>query len=283
MEVLYFKFGPHLQARRHGHVALVTGAASGIGRAISHTFVKEGCTRLLLGDIDDENLDVVSQELRAINPAVQTMVRRVDISSESEVQDFINAGVSAFGGIHYAVNNVGITSNPRARTHMLATSSFDALVAVNLRGTWLCQRAEIRQMMKQNAELRPRTGAPAQRGAIVNGFSSSATRNSTNEAKYSATKAGVLGMTKTDAIAYAADGIRVNAVLPGWVKTATSAESERRGANYSPIINTIPVKRWGNPEEIAEACVFLAGEKASLITGADLVVDGGKKVSTWVD
>ncbi|KAF4239450.1 hypothetical protein CNMCM6805_005872 [Aspergillus fumigatiaffinis] len=227
------------------------------------------------------------------------MVRKVDIASESEVQDFINAGVSAFGGIHYAVNNVGITSDPRARTHMLETSSFDPQVAVNLRGTWLCQRAEIRQMMKQNAELRPRTGAPAQRGAIVNvsslfalvshptsggvGISSPAIRNSTNEAKYSATKAGVLGMTKTDAIAYATDGIRVNAVLPGWVKTATSAESERRGANYSPIINTIPVKRWGNPEEIAEACVFLAGEKASLITGADLVVDGGKKVSTWVD
>lgn len=141
---------------KDSRVALVTGAASGIGRAISHTFVKEGCTRLLLGDIDDENLHVVSQELQAINPAVQTIVRRVDISSESEVQDFINAGVSAFGGIHYAVNNVGITSNPRAKTHMLETSSFDPLVAVNLRGTWLCQRAEIRQMMKQNAELRPR-------------------------------------------------------------------------------------------------------------------------------
>jgi NAD(P)-dependent dehydrogenase (short-subunit alcohol dehydrogenase family) len=141
---------------KDSRVALVTGAASGIGRAISHTFVKEGCTRLLLGDIDDENLDAVSQELRSINPAVQTMVRKVDIASESEVQDFINAGVSAFGGIHYAVNNVGITSNPRARTHKLEASSFDPLVAVNLRGTWLCQRAEIRQMMKQNAELRPR-------------------------------------------------------------------------------------------------------------------------------
>ncbi|KAL2801949.1 short chain dehydrogenase/ reductase [Aspergillus granulosus] len=264
-------------------VALVTGAASGIGRAIAHTFVKEGCTRLLLGDVNQDGLSIVSDELRTANPSVEIIARKVDVSSESEVHDFIDAGVSAFGGIHYAVNNVGITSNPRARTHELEISSFDPLVAVNLRGTWLCQRAELRQMMKQKAELQPRTGAPLQRGAIVNVSSLFALVSHPTSGGYSATKASVLGMTRTDAIAYAGDGIRVNAVLPGWVKTPTSAESERRGANYEPIINTIPVKRWGNPEEIAEACVFLAGEKASLITGADLVVDGGKRVSTWVD
>ncbi|KAH8689346.1 oxidoreductase [Talaromyces proteolyticus] len=264
-------------------VALVTGAASGIGRAIAHTFVKEGCTRLVIGDVNKKDLDIVSEELRAINSSVQTVVSKVDVSSETEVQDFVDAGVKAFGGIHYAVNNVGITSNPRARTHELETSSFDPLVAVNLRGTWLCQRAEIRQMLKQNTELRPRTGAPAQRGAIVNVSSLFGLMSFPNSGGYSATKAGVLGMTRTDAISYATDGIRVNSVLPGWVKTPTSTESERRGANYTPVINTIPVKRWGIPEEIAEACVFLAGEKASLITGVDLVVDGGKRVATWVD
>ncbi|KAL2858617.1 short chain dehydrogenase/ reductase [Aspergillus pseudoustus] len=264
-------------------VALVTGAGSGIGRAIAHTFLKEGCTRLLLGDINQENLSGTSDELRAANPSVEIIACKVDVSSESEVQKFIDAGVSAFGGIHYAVNNVGITSNPRARTHKLDTSSFDPLVAVNLRGTWLCQRAELRQMLRQTPELQPRTGAPPQRGAIVNVSSLFALVSHPTSGGYSATKAGVLGMTKTDAIAYAADGIRLNAVLPGWVKTPTSEESERRGANYKPIISTIPVKRWGNPEEVAEACVFLAGEKASLITGADLVVDGGKRVSTWVD
>ncbi|KAL4866554.1 hypothetical protein BDV12DRAFT_187326 [Aspergillus spectabilis] len=264
-------------------VALVTGAASGIGRATAHTFVKEGCTRLLLGDVNQEGLNVVSGELKVLNPSVQIVVRKVDVSSEAEVQDFIDSGVAAFGGIHYAVNNVGITSNPRARTHELESSSFDPLVAVNLKGTWLCQRAELRQMLKQEAELRPRTGAPPQRGAIVNVSSLFALVSHPTSGAYSATKAGILGMTKTDAIAYAADGIRVNSVLPGWVKTATSTESERRGANYTPVINTIPVKRWGIPEEVAEACVFLAGEKASLITGTDLVVDGGKQVSTWVD
>ncbi|KAL2802177.1 short chain dehydrogenase/ reductase [Aspergillus granulosus] len=264
-------------------VALVTGAASGIGRAIAHTFVKEGCTRLLIGDVNRDSLSLVSDELLAANPSVEVVACKVDVSSESEVHDFIDAGVSAFGGIHYAVNNVGITSNPRARTHELETSSFDPLVAVNLRGTWLCQRAKLRQMMKQRPQLQPRTGSPPQRGAIVNVSSLFALVSHPTSGGYSATKAGVLGMTRTDAIAYGGDGIRVNAVLPGWVKTPTSTESERRGANYEPIISTIPVKRWGNPEEIAEACVFLAGEKASLITGADLVVDGGKRVSTWVD
>ncbi|KAH8704782.1 hypothetical protein BGW36DRAFT_392561 [Talaromyces proteolyticus] len=264
-------------------VALVTGAASGIGRAIAHTFVKEGCTRLVLGDVNMKGLETVAEELKALNISVKTITVHVDVSSETEVQELIDRGVEAFGGIHYAVNNVGITSNPRARTHELETSSFDPLLAVNLRGTWLCQRAEIRQMMSQGCDLQPRTGAPPQRGAIVNVSSLFALLSHPTSGGYSATKAGILGMTKTDAIAYAVDGIRVNCVLPGWVKTATTAESERRGANYGPIINTIPVKRWGQPEEIAEACVFLAGEKASLITGADLVVDGGKRVASWVD
>lgn len=137
-------------------MALVTGAASGIGRATAHTFVKEGCTRLLLGDVNKKDLDIVAEELKTLDSSVQIVVQKVDISSETEVQDFIDAGVKAFGGIHYAVNNVGITCNPRARTHELETSSFDPLVAVNLKGTWLCQRAQIRQMLKQNAELVPR-------------------------------------------------------------------------------------------------------------------------------
>jgi NAD(P)-dependent dehydrogenase (short-subunit alcohol dehydrogenase family) len=101
--------------------------------------------------VDEKNLSVTCDELRAANPSVEIVACKVDVSSESEVQKFIDAGVSAFGGIHYAVNNVGITSNPRARTHALETSSFDPLVAVNL-----CQRAELRQMLKQRAELQPR-------------------------------------------------------------------------------------------------------------------------------
>jgi NAD(P)-dependent dehydrogenase (short-subunit alcohol dehydrogenase family) len=172
-------------------VALITGAASGIGRATAHTFVQEGCTRLILGDLDYAGLETVAEELRARNAAVRTVVFAVDVSSEEQVESFVEAGVKEFGAIHYAVNNAGITSNPRVRTHELPTEAWDRVVDVNLRGAWLCERAELRQMMRQGAELESRcvlrlfsvlelymmdcidmimhrTGAPAQRGSIVN-------------------------------------------------------------------------------------------------------------------
>ncbi|KAL2831025.1 short chain dehydrogenase/ reductase [Aspergillus pseudoustus] len=258
-------------------VALITGAASGIGRATAHTFVKEGCSRLVLGDLDYTGLQRVAEELKARNAAVRTVIVSVDVSSEEQVEALIDAGVQEFGAVHYAVNNAGITSNPRVRTHELPTSSWDQVVDVNLRGAWLCERAELRQMMKQEAELKTRTGAPQQRGAIVNISSLFGVMSHPTVGAYSATKAGILGMTRTDALAYAADGVRVNSVLPGFVKTPMVEESIRRGANYEELIGSVPVRRWGHPEEIAEAVVFLVGEKASLINGVSLVVDGGKQ------
>lgn len=169
-------------------MALITGAASGIGRATAHTFVAEGCTRLILSDINAVGLQTVSDELKNLDSTVQTCLVKCDISSENEVQHMVDEGVKAFGAVHYAVNNAGITSNPRVRTHQLETSSWDAVQQVNLRGVWLCERAELRQMMKQEAILQPRcgqnafvflveyeltfvisrTGAPLQRGSIVN-------------------------------------------------------------------------------------------------------------------
>ncbi|KAL2803253.1 hypothetical protein BJX63DRAFT_437112 [Aspergillus granulosus] len=282
-------------------IALITGAASGIGRATAHTFVQEGCTRLILGDLDYKGLEIVAEELRARNAAVRTVVVAVDVSSEEQVESFIDAGVKEFGAIHYAVNNAGITSNPRVRTHELPTESWNKVLDVNLRGAWLCQRAELRQMMRQEVELKTRynnnqrpipaadmisdfqlmmmhrTGAPPQRGAIVNISSLFGVMSHPTVGAYSAAKTGILGMTRTDALAYAADGIRVNSVLPGFIKTPLVEESIRRGANYEELIETVPVKRWGHPGEIAEAVVFLAGEKASLVNGVSLVVDGGKQ------
>ncbi|KAL3458729.1 short chain dehydrogenase/ reductase [Aspergillus heterothallicus] len=260
-------------------VALITGAASGIGRATAHTFVQEGCTRLILGDVNYAGLEAVAAELRTRNPAVRTVLYSVDVSAEDQVEAFVAAGVREFGAIHYAVNNAGITSNPRVRTHELPTGAWDRVLDVNLRGAWLCQRAELRQMIGQGEELENRTGAPAQRGAIVNISSIFGVMSHPTVGSYSAAKAGILGMTRTDALAYAADGIRVNSVLPGLIKTPLVEESIRRGANYEQLVDTIPVKRWGRPEEIAEAVVFLAGEKASLINGVSLLVDGGMQVA----
>lgn len=134
-------------------MALITGAASGIGRATAHVFVREGCTKLVLGDLDHDGLQTVAKELRTLNTAVRVVTVVVDVSSEEQVDSMIHEAESKFGAIHYAVNNAGITSNPRVRTHELPTPSWDQVVSVNLRGTWLCQRAELRQMMKQGADL----------------------------------------------------------------------------------------------------------------------------------
>ncbi|KAJ0417890.1 short chain dehydrogenase/ reductase [Aspergillus carlsbadensis] len=259
-------------------VALITGAASGIGRTTAYTFAKEGCTRFALGDLNADGLQTTAVGLKAINTAIEVFTAQLDISSEDQINAFIQGAVAAFGAIHYAVNNAGITSNPRVRTHELPVESWDRVVSVNLRGTWFCQRAVLGQMMKQERELETRTGSGPQRGAIVNISSIFGIRSFTSVGAYSATKSGILGMTRTDAIDYAAEGIRINSVLPGYVKTPMVEESIRRGADYEPVIDTIPGKRWGTPEELAEAVVFLASEKASWINGTELVVDGGKVI-----
>lgn len=137
-------------------MALITGAGSGIGRATAHTFVKEGCTRLVLSDINEDSVHTVAAECKKLDPTVKTLALRTDVTSESDVQNMVDAAVKEFGAIHYAINNAGITSSPRVRTHELETSSWERVVDVNLRGVWFCQRAELRQMMKQEATLQCR-------------------------------------------------------------------------------------------------------------------------------
>lgn len=134
-------------------VALITGSASGIGRAVAHAFVNEGCTRLILADIDEKGLAVVAKELAEFNPSVRTCSLVCDTSSETDVQRMVDEGVNQFGAIHYAVNNAGVSNKPRAPIHELELSAFDRVQNINLRGVWLCERAEIRQMLKQDTDL----------------------------------------------------------------------------------------------------------------------------------
>lgn len=134
-------------------VALITGSASGIGRAVAHAFVNEGCTRLILADIDEKGLAVVEKELEELNPSVLTCSVVCDTSSETDVQRMVDEGLNQFGAIHYAVNNAGVSNKPRAPIHELELSAFDRVQNINLRGVWLCERAEIRQMLKQDTDL----------------------------------------------------------------------------------------------------------------------------------
>jgi NAD(P)-dependent dehydrogenase (short-subunit alcohol dehydrogenase family) len=147
--------------------------------------VSEGCTRLIICDVNESGLKAVADELKALDSEVQTCVVVANVASEDDVNRMIEEGVKAFGAIHYAVNNAGVSSKPRVRTDQLEVKSYDDVMAVNLRGVWLCERAELRQMLKQEKTLimrcemqaitarkyaltAARTGAPAQRGAIVN-------------------------------------------------------------------------------------------------------------------
>lgn len=134
-------------------VALITGAASGIGRATAHTFVSEGCTRLIISDVNESGLKVVAEELKNLDADVQTCVVIANVAVEEDVNRMVEEGVKAFGAIHYAVNNAGVSSKPRVRTDQLEVKSFDDVMAVNLRGVWLCERAELRQMLKQEKTL----------------------------------------------------------------------------------------------------------------------------------
>lgn len=137
-------------------IALITGAASGIGRAVAHTFVLEGCTRLVLADLNSDGLQTVSDEVKALDSNVQTCLVTCDISVEADVQRMVDEAVRVFGGIHYAVNNAGISSKPRVRTHELEVEAYDRVQNVNQRGLWLCERAELRQMLTQEPILRSR-------------------------------------------------------------------------------------------------------------------------------
>ncbi|PCG91186.1 Short-chain dehydrogenase/reductase SDR [Penicillium occitanis (nom. inval.)] len=258
-------------------VGLVTGAASGIGHACARILVEEGCTRLVLSDLSKEGLEKLSHQLKEIDPSVETLLFTGDMSREADVDRMVEEGARKFGAIHYCINSAGVTSKPRLRTHELEVEAFDRVVNINLRGIWMCERAQIRQMLRQPGTLKTRNHAassPLQRGAIVNISSIFGLTAHPTAGAYPASKAGVLGVTRTDAVAYATDGIRVNAICPGFINTPLVEQARSSGADYSKLVGLIPFQRFGTSEEVAEAAVWLVSERASYISGIELPVDG---------
>ncbi|KIW33410.1 uncharacterized protein PV07_00262 [Cladophialophora immunda] len=258
-------------------VGLVTGAASGIGRACAKILVEEGCTRLVLSDLTGSGLEEISNELKNTEPSVETVLFVGDMSKEVDVNQMVEAGVARFGAIHYCINSAGVTSKPRLRTHELETEAFDRVININLRGLWLCERAQIRQFLKQAPALKTRNhaeGIATQRGTIVNISSIFGITAHATAGAYPASKSGVLGLTRTDAVAYAQDGIRVNAICPGFINTPLVEKAKAAGADYNKLVSLIPFRRMGTAEELAEAAVWLASERASYVSGVELPVDG---------
>ncbi|MBR0751502.1 glucose 1-dehydrogenase [Bradyrhizobium jicamae] len=246
-----------------GKAALVTGGGSGIGRATAIAMAREGA-RVAVSDLSKDGID---ETVALINAAGgQSIAIQGDVTDEADVTNMVARTVSAFGRIDCAFNNAGIAGRsvgpPGQRTHELTQASVAKMFSVNLMGVFLCLKYEIAEMLKQGGG-----------GAIVNTASIAGLIGLATSAHYVATKHGVVGLTKSAAIEYAQDGIRVNCVNPGYIKTPMTRET--MDERYDEIIAKVPVRRLGVPEEIAEAVVWMCSDKASFMTGASHVVDGG--------
>lgn len=246
-----------------GKAALVTGGGSGIGRATAIAMAREGA-RVAVSDLSKDGID---ETVALINAAGgQSIAIQGDVTDEADVANMVARTVSAFGRIDCAFNNAGVAGRsvgpPGQRIHELTQASVAKMFSVNLMGVFLCLKYEIAQMLKQGGG-----------GAIVNTASIAGLVGLATSGHYVATKHGVVGLTKSAAIEYAQDGIRVNCVNPGYIKTPMTKET--MDERYDEIIAKVPVRRLGVPEEIAEAVVWMCSDKASFMTGASHVVDGG--------
>lgn len=243
-----------------GKAALVTGGATGIGRATALAMAREGA-RLAVADLAPPE-----ETVAAINAAGgQAIAMAADMRAEADIAAMVARTVAAFGRIDVAFNNAGVA--PRAvgpvgqRTHEMSRESFEAMLDVNLTGVFLCMKHEIAAMLGSGG------------GAIVNTASIAGLLGLPTASNYVASKHGVVGITRTAALEYATDGIRVNAVCPGYVRTPmTDATMQARG-EY--LMGLVPQRRLGEPEEIAEAVVWLCSDRASFVTGSAYTLDGG--------
>ena len=245
-------------------VALVTGGGSGIGRASAVVFAREGA-KVVVADVDEDG----GQETVRIIEAAGGTARfvRADVSQAAEVAALVEQAVSTYGRLDCALNNAGIQGDIR-QTAECSRENWDRIIATNLTGVWLCMKHEIPHMLSQGG------------GAIVNTSSNFGLVGSNGMPAYSASKHGVLGLTKTAALEYAKSGIRVNAVCPGPVQTplvdkVLAAQPELGDQIIKAIEAREPVGRMGQPEEIAEAVVWLCSDAASFVTGTAMSVDGG--------
>lgn len=249
-----------MPGRLQDKVALVTGGASGIGRATALTFAREGA-KLVIADMHAEGGQQTAH-LITEQGGTATFVH-VDVTSASAVEALLAKTVETYGRLDCAHNNAGISGGGRALTAEYHEAMWHQVLAVNLTGVWLCMKYEILQMLHQGG------------GAMVNTASVAGLIGARGLAAYVASKHGVVGLTKTAALEYAQQGIRVNCVCPGVIDTPMTARSLRDPERRAGIIASEPMRRVGTPEEVAEAVVWLCSDAAAFVTGHAMTVDGG--------
>jgi len=243
-------------------IALITGGGSGIGRACAVAFVKKGA-KVVVADLNRRMGEETVNLIKGIGG--DAIFLKVDVSNSAEVEKMIDKSVGAYGRLDYAFNNAGIPGITSLLTAEYPESAWSKVIKINLTGVWLCMKYEIPEMLKNNG------------GAIVNMSSLGGLVGSRLGAAYTASKHGVVGLTKIAAIEYAKKNIRINAVCPGAVKTPMLENFlDENPLRKSRMIDAHPIGRFGEPEEVAEAVIWLCSDSASFVTGHIMVVDGGR-------
>ncbi len=245
-------------------VALVTGGNSGIGRATSLSFAREGARVVIAARREDLGQAVVREIKENSGDAVFI---KTDVTHPADVENLFKEIIDRYGKLDYAFNNAGV-GGPMNRLVRQTMENWDLVINTNLRGVWLCLKQEIQLMLKQGG------------GAIVNTASTAGISGSPGAAIYSASKHGVLGLTKSAAADYATKNIRINAVCPGPIMTPMLEEGfTERPAMKEAYLATVPMGRFGVPQEIAGAVLWLCSAEASFMTGYSITIGGGQTIT----
>lgn len=249
-----------MAGRLQDKVALVTGAGSGIGRGCALALANEGA-KIVVSDIvvpgGEETVEMIKKA------GGNAIFVKTDVSRAADAEAMVKKAVDTYGRLDCAHNNAGIGSSLH-KTADLPEADWDRMIAINLKGVWLCMKYELQQMLKQR------------KGTIVNTASVLGLVGLSNRADYTAAKHGVAGLTKVAALDYATDGIRVNAICPGMVLTPLVAGIFKKDPKAAEMANTMePMGRVGTVEEIAESVVWLLSDASSFVTGHIMAIDGG--------